>query len=72
MKRNNAETIADFLESEGVDVTVHYDYSGRGMHGKTTTGVVTKHLVNVVHAMGHLNIDDSRRVDSMGLDTIVY
>ena len=72
MKVDNAEAIADFMESEGVDVTVHYDYSGRGMYNKTTTGVVTKNLADVVYAMGRLNIEDRRRVDSMGLDTIVY
>jgi len=37
-----AQTIVDALTESGKDVTLCENYSGRGMYGKTTTGVVTE------------------------------
>ena len=40
MKLENAEHIVEMGVSDGLDVELHEDYNGRGMHGDTTAGVV--------------------------------
>ena len=40
MDRKLAETLVQALEDEGIDAELREDYSGRGMYGKTTAGVV--------------------------------
>ena len=40
METRTAEKIADFAQQNGADVNHHEDYSGRGMYGSTTDGVV--------------------------------
>ena len=74
--------IANAIVSHNPDLRVHEDYSGRGMYGKTTTGVVGSHT-DLYHAVesylqtSKLNIDveefiDEFRSDSMGMDIIWY
>ena len=72
MKLENAEAIVEHLNDNGAEADVQSDYSGRGMYGVTTAGVVTRYFADVTHAMGKLGIEDSRRIDNMGLDMIVY
>jgi len=72
MKLKHAEAIVEELRERGIGAEVYPEYSGRVMYGRTTTGVVTTDPGDVAHAMGSLNIDDSRLTDSMGLDVIVY
>jgi hypothetical protein len=36
-----AKAIVDAVEGSGLEISVYPDYSGRGMYGKTTTGIVT-------------------------------
>ena len=72
MKIENAEAIAEALQDEGIEAEVHEDYSGRGMYGESTAGVVAGVATEVTWFMGKLGIDDRRRVDSMGRDCIVY
>lgn len=48
MKQESAERLADHLP----DVEIYEDYSGRGMYGKTTTGIVVPSLLGVMHALG--------------------
>lgn len=40
MNRELAEALVQALEDEGIDAELREDYSGRGMYGKTTAGVV--------------------------------
>lgn len=40
MKLEHAQRIVRAANDIGLDVTLREDYSGRGMYGKTTTGVV--------------------------------
>jgi len=40
MDRELAETLVQALEDEGYDVSLYESYSGRGMYGKETSGVV--------------------------------
>jgi len=75
MKLESAEAIVDFLGNEGIEAEVYEDYSGRGMFGSTTAGVVAGVATEITWAMGRAGIDDSRRVDNMGgdcIDCIVY
>ena len=72
MQLRNAERIADALEAEGVDVEIYEDYSGRGMFGSQTAGVVVKDPGSVELIMSQLGIEDSQRRDNMGLSYIVY
>jgi hypothetical protein len=72
MKLENAQAIVEFLEDQGDEASVYEDYSGRGMYGRTTAGVVASEVSDVTYAMGRLGIEDSRNSDSMGRDVIVY
>jgi hypothetical protein len=72
MKLEHAEAIVEFLQDQGEEASVYENYSGRCMFGASTAGVVGPSVPDIVHAMGALGIDDSRRSDSMGLDCIVY
>ena len=72
MKLEHAKKIVDALRDEGYEAEVCEDYSGRGMYGEYTTGVVAGVATEVTWFMGKLDIDDCRRVDSMGRDCIVY
>jgi len=40
MRQGFAAKIAELAHNEGLDVKVYEDYSGRGMYGDTTTGLV--------------------------------
>jgi len=77
-----AETLADFVDAE-----IYEDYSGRGMFGKTTTGLVVDNITELLAAVINnadllVEQDDEYpealfsingfRVDSMGTQTIVY
>jgi hypothetical protein len=72
MKLENASKIFYYLEDKGTPVEIFEGYSGRGMYGEETTGIVVDNAMDVAHAMGHLGIEDNQRTDSMGLQTIVY
>ncbi len=74
MELENAKAIVRHLRNEVDDdkAYVSEGYSGRGMYGKTTTGVVCSNVDDAVFAMGKLGIEDSRRTDSMGLGVVIY
>jgi len=77
MTIEQANAIAEFLEDEGwrEDVTVHEDYSGRGMYGKTVAGISGVNPVWVGWAAGQLGLSEDdlpHRQDSLGMDIIVY
>jgi len=72
LKLAHAQQIAAHLAAQGIQAEAWEDYAGRMMYGRTTAGVVTKSLGDVVHAMGQLGITERIETDSMGLDMIVY
>lgn len=67
MKFSNAQDLVDILQGEGYEAELYENYSGRGMYGKTTTGVTTDASPATIEAM-----DIGCRMDSMGLDFIYY
>ena len=86
MEKRVAEFLVDLLESSGKEARLYEGYSGRGMYGKTTTGVVLESFSDLAesmwensHRIAHA-IDsgdlpeciDGFAKDSMGYDTIIY
>lgn len=51
MKEFVAKAIANALEEEGTRVSIREDYSGRGMYGKTTFGVVAPDWAVLIRAV---------------------
>lgn len=82
MKQEDAEALVNVIEGLGYKAEVYDDYSGRGMFGRTTAGVVTdmsKALVEgaVEEMVEEDTLDDAEpflglNQDSMGLDIILY
>lgn len=76
MQFEAAIDLKDFLQDQGYDAELYEDYSGRGMFGRTTTGVTsdaTPYDVNEMQEdMEEAEIDPAFRKDSMGLDYIYY
>ena len=72
MKEENAQRVSKYLNENGIEAYVYYNYSGRGMFGKSTTAIATGSPGAVTLAMNVLGIDDTQRSDSLGYDTIVY
>lgn len=86
MKLKHAELIAKTAYDYGVEVEVRENYSGRGMFGKTTAGVVGN-MGDIVRAVAGAaadlavaepdEVDDFVRdmnlsFDNMGFDMIAY
>ena len=72
MKLDYAEQIVEYMETEGTKASLYEGYSGRGMYGRETSGVVAESVGDVTYAMGALGIKERIQTDSMGLDVIVY
>ena len=72
MQLEHAKAIAKHLSDQGTVARVLPGYSGRGMYGETTAGVVAPRIQDVSWAMGHLGIEDTYRSDSMGLGMVIY
>lgn len=88
MKCEIADLICGALDDAGLEYTRHDEYSGRGMYGETTVGVVVADLTILmagVFAVGcdlgdgfPATTDEMRnaltrlRTDNMGRDIIVY
>lgn len=81
----NIKTAEFLVENACRDATVRERYSGRGMYGKETCGVVTDDAFQlVVDALqsaikGFFDEDEAQeldftnlRIDNMGLDWIIY
>lgn len=77
--------LAQLLESHNYDIRVEEDYSGRGMYGKTTAGIVCEECDIFEAIAGIMEYGDQEereyvadeirrgfRTDSMGLSTIYY
>ena len=78
MERERAEQIVEVLLENGVEASLYEDYSGRGMYGKTTTGIKCDSRDDVLYAAG---IADQREgagwdpdlaVDRLGHGYIIY
>jgi hypothetical protein len=63
MTKNQKQFIRD-AEEQGFDVD--YDYSGRGMYGKTCPSIIEERYGS------RFGTKASVRSDSMGLDTVIY
>ena len=82
MDRDAAIAINDALQNDGYDSYIYDDYSGRGMYGATTTGVVINDggpqdvlaaCVNNASDIAEADVDvDGFRTDNMGLGYIIY
>lgn len=83
-----AQFLVNVMENAGETAELYENYSGRGMYGKTTTGVTVSHplllittLIEYIKQMepesfaeDRKNIPDieTLRWDNMGMDTIIY
>jgi hypothetical protein len=64
------------------ECVIYEDYSGRGMYGETTTGIVTSSISEFIKSCIAATLDEPEvmekilskniRSDSMGLDIIFY
>jgi hypothetical protein len=79
MKQEVAEYLVDACQFNGIDAEIREDYSGRGMFGKTTHGVVVNDssMSSVLSAVINYGNDDGIEVngfdtDSMGMGFIIY
>lgn len=48
MTKETAEFLKEAIENNGGDATIHEDYSGRGMYGSTTCGIVVDDPMSVL------------------------
>ena len=75
-----AEQIVKIVNEDGGDAELYENYSGRGMYGKTTTGITGTTGREVYFAVINRtqtcelesDFPTSFRSDSMGLSTILY
>ena len=51
MQKVIAEAIVEAMEEQGYEASVREGYSGRGMFGKETTGIVTDSVGTVIQAI---------------------
>jgi hypothetical protein len=84
MTPEHADAIEAAATQLGTEVAARHDYSGRGMYGRTTSGVTGKipKILAAAALTAHMMDDDAAAVfvaelahvslDSMGLDSIVY
>ena len=78
MKKSLAEKMIDACNEEGIELEIYEEYSGRGMYGKTTTGIVIAQNdpmedVMVACRKHDVNIRSSEfQKDSLGLSKIIY
>lgn len=82
MTIETAEKVAEFLMERGLvdedGINVHEAYSGRGMYGRTTAGLVVRdraHLGLIGYAIAALGISPDEIPgfsDNLGYSTIYY
>lgn len=72
MDLEKARNAVDEMQSEGIDCELDEGYSGRGMYGKQTTGIVVNgDDFRAIQIMGNHGIR-SARTDNMGKGVIYY
>lgn len=57
MKLESAELLVNHL----LDADVHEEYSGRGMYGSTTTGIVVPSVLSIISRLGRVLEDMAKR-----------
>lgn len=67
MEQDLAELICEALHNESESYEIRYDYSGRGMYGKETTGIVVECSLATVLAIVISNAGLFCTTDSEGL-----
>lgn len=84
MKKELAEALFDACDNNGINADIREDYSGRGMYGKVTCGIVVDSVADVLSCLVNnadlfvgengerLFADCNFRTDSMGRGTIIY
>ena len=80
MDMKTAETIIMYQESG--DLELYEDYSGRGMYGETTCGIVFDNIGELLAAVAEAMLNEPEnidvhslarvRIDSMGRGSIIY
>lgn len=74
MELETVREIHEALKRKGISSTVTEEYSGRGMYGKTTTGIVIEHgedEFRAIQVMGEFGVHEAR-TDNMGRSIIYY
>jgi hypothetical protein len=51
MTKEMAEFLKGVCDENGAECTIYEDYSGRGMYGETTTGIVVSSVLDVLSAV---------------------
>lgn len=74
-----AALAVQLMQDDGIDASIYEDYSGRGMYGATTTGIVSPDAFTAAMYLGiaWAQTDDcaempTLRSDNMAMDTIIY
>lgn len=80
-----AKVLVNIVEESGEQASIYDRYSGRGMYGDTTTGIVIDHLLYLTMALitqAHLLVDENGdaifvdieqlRCDNLGKQFILY
>ena len=78
MEREFVDAVVKVAADElDIELTPHYDYSGRGMHGETCHGIVGESTAAIAVCIGYLcgqreNDVPNWSQDNMGKDAILY
>ncbi len=75
MDADIAYELEDLATDMDIELEVREGYSGRGMYGETTTGVVINSELELgwlLAKLGYDTFDAPRRLDNMGLRLIAY
>lgn len=72
MNQSDADEIMEVAEAEGLEVRVRENYSGRGMFGRTTTGLVGPEgdVLDAIALAGFR--PSSYRKDQMGKSDLIF
>lgn len=63
MELEIAKRIVKAGEDMGLDISLREDYSGRGMYGKKTTGIITDQFGNIIQATAAAAVDLQKEND---------
>jgi len=68
MKLDAAIDLVNALQDNGFEAETYEDYSGRGMYGETTTGVVSDITPNTIPEF----LNTRYNIDNMGKSDYIY
>jgi|APSaa5957512622_1039677.scaffolds.fasta_scaffold424251_2 hypothetical protein len=72
MTLTQARAIQQYLKDQGIVATVHKEYSGRGMYGRTVPAISCALVGHLWRAIGALGYDLDLSQDNMGIGHILY